>query len=98
MTPEEDLERAVAEALRHAPELRTAEVAVHIEGTVVVLDGSVDDVIAAAAAHRIACAVPGVTHIDDRIQVRPDIGAEAAPKETEFGDASRANAATGGRG
>jgi hypothetical protein len=93
--PTDKLCRAVTAALRLEPALATAYLLVEIVGSTVLLDGAVDDVAAALLAEEVVCAVPGVARVRSRLIIRPDLGAEGEAKQTEFGDKSRARAATG---
>jgi hypothetical protein len=91
----QDLRRAVTEALHQREELRAAGISASVENGTVVLEGAVDEAWLASAAETTARAVPGVQDVICRVEVRPDIGTEAQAKQTEFGDADRARAATG---
>jgi BON domain len=69
----------------------TSDLAVKLEADAVVLEGSVDDVFAKSLVESVARELVGVGKVTSRISVRDDLGAEAGPKETEFGTAEDAH-------
>jgi len=90
------LERLRDETKRRDPRglLDTSDLRFAREGDEDVLVGSVDDATAKALVEAIARETFGDKAIRTRITVRDDVAAEAGAKETEFGTAEAARAAT----
>jgi hypothetical protein len=61
----------------------------------VTLEGVVEDEAAHGSVIEAVAQTEGVGRVIDHLQVKPDIGAEAQPKETEFRDERDARAMTG---
>ena len=61
----------------------------------VVLSGTVEDEATRGAALEAAARTEGVEVVEDELEVKPDLAAEAAPKDTEFANRGDARAITG---
>jgi len=61
----------------------------------VTLEGVVEDEATHAAVLDAVARTEGVEHVADHLLVKPELGAEAQPKETEFGREGDARAMTG---
>jgi hypothetical protein len=72
---------------------------IHVAMTAVgmfTLSGTVEDEGARADALRAAAMIRGVQRVQDHLYVKPELAAEARPKETEFLSAADAHAITAG--
>ena len=81
----------LCDRLTDNPFVDAADIEVGITGTEVTLNGTVNDPIALRQAQAIAEEVAGVTHVHNRLQLRP-----AGEHETTPGDAVNAALGTGG--
>src|SRR5258706_13601479 len=72
----------------------TSDLRIAVDGDTLLLEGSVDDAFIKSLAETIAREAGGRAVVN-RIEVRDDLGAEAGPKETEFGSAGAVRAAMG---
>jgi osmotically-inducible protein OsmY len=73
----------------------TSDLRIAVEGDTLRLEGSVDDAFIKSLAETIAREAAGGRSVESRIEVRDDLGAEAGPKETEFGSSGAVRAAMG---
>jgi hypothetical protein len=91
-----DLVDSVCDALQRVlgPDAEELRVLIDEPG-VVTLEGVVEDEATHAQVLDWVAETDGVERVVDHLQVKPDLGTEAAPKETEFGSAGDARAMTG---
>lgn len=91
-----DLVDSLCDTLAHVlgPAAEELRVVVDAPGNVT-LEGAVEDETTHAAVLDAVGHTEGVEKVVDHLQVKPDLGAEAAPKQTEFGDEDDADAMTG---
>lgn len=69
------VQQSVAEAIMRVPSIRDdASIAVHVEGGVVTLEGTVTSAHQRVLASQLAALEPGVTKIDNRLTVSPGYG------------------------
>jgi hypothetical protein len=90
-----DLVERVRAALRETIGPAAEQIAIDADDRgVVMLGGVVEDETTRAVVIEVASSALGAARVDDRLQVKPEWGAEAAPKETEFGTRARAQGIT----
>ncbi len=82
----------LCDRLTDNPFVDASDIEVGIAGTEVTLSGTVNDPIALRQAQAIAEEVAGVTHVHNRLQLRP-----AGERETTPGEAVNAALGTGGK-
>jgi hypothetical protein len=90
-----DLVDSVCDALSLVLGPDAGELCVFIdEPGIVTLEGVVEDETQHAAVLDAVARTEGVERVVDHLQVKPDLGAEAGPKQTEFREEGDARAAT----
>ncbi len=90
-----DIVDGVCHTLEHllGPAAEQLRVVIDAPDTVT-LEGVVEDEAVHGSVLEAVAHVEGVGRVIDHLQVKPDIGAEAAPKDTEFRDEGDARAMT----
>lgn len=78
-----DLRRRIGQALHRSAEFDASHLAIVIEGSRVTLGGDVDSWLEAEAAEQAVMHSPGVTEVDNRIRVTPQL-VPVPPPETEI--------------
>jgi hypothetical protein len=90
-----DLVDRVRAALRDTIGPAAEQIAIDAdERGVVTLGGVVEDETTRAVVIELASRALGAARVDDRLQVKPEWGVEAAPKQTEFGTRATAHGIT----
>jgi hypothetical protein len=86
---------AVRSALRGALGAAAEQIAVDANDRgLVTVGGVVEDESTRATAIEVVSSAPGALRVEDRLNVKPEWGAEAAPKQTEFGTRAAAHGIT----